>query len=769
MTGWTIRKQIKALGGLGLGIALVLSLISLLSAARLSTLFTDLSDSSKGVYFANQIVEDSIEILASGREYMLVPSEAAHDAVHAEAAEIRALLDDAAAAGIDAADFASSATILTKLEAIEAAFDEIIAVQERVDAANLRMDEAGLAGRQQLSSLMESSFENSDAGGAFYAGRAQERLMLARFYMKQFLLSGDGAHLEEAEQWYTAASTELARMDFLVFAEDRKAIAVTARTNLTDFWTASQDLAQDYSELSVHQTEFLTLGRQLQELVEEAADRLSETQTAVAASGVSQTNITIMVLGVTVALSIGTLILTSRGISGLIVSGLESAIGDMRALAGGHLDFDIARKDDDTELGEMARTLETFRQTAKESQRLAEEARAREIREAEQERARQKAESDARALQREERERERREIMSALADRLGGVATAASRGDFSKRVSGSFDDPDLDSVATAINQMMEKVERGVTDTARVLDGLSKGDLTARMTSGHEGIFAELETALATTCGTLSDMVGEILAQCEEIGRNTEEMRGQAGNLAKRAETQAAALEETSAAMEEMAATASSSAKTASDATEVSRRALTIVAEAGGVVSSAVEAMGDISSASDRIEEIVSVIDGIAFQTNLLALNASVEAARAGSAGKGFAVVATEVRALAQRSSEASKDIKELIEQSAAQVARGVGLVEKTGITLEDIVASVREMGDTMESLTSAAREQAVGAREVTGAVTQMDTITQQNAALADTSRASATQLNDKALALKALVERFTLDRDQMRTNRIAAE
>ncbi|WP_160762568.1 methyl-accepting chemotaxis protein [Kangsaoukella pontilimi] len=736
---------------------------------RLSTLFQDLNGSSRSVAHANTILEDAIETVAAGREYMLVPSEEAHDAVHAEVAEIRDLLALLREEGSGADVFGNIEELLSSLDAVEGTFDRVIAAQEQVESASARMDAAGLATRAQLSALMESSFENSDAGGAFYAGRAQERLLLARFYMKEFLLSGLEEDFEEAESWQKAATTELARLDFIIFAEDRKAMANEAKAKLAEFWAASLDVRAAHAARVADQNEFLALGEGVELLVERAADALTLEQTNVASAGVGQARTTMVLLGIAVAISIGTLIFFSRQISALIVSGLESAMGDMRSLAGGNLDLEIGRKDEETELGEMARTLETFRQTAKKSQRLAEEARAREVQEAEQERARQKSESEARAAQREARERERKEIMASLADRLGSVAMAASRGDFSKRVSGSFGDPDLDSVARAMNEMMEKVERGVTDTARVLDGLSKGDLTARMMGGHEGVFAKLEKTLGETCATLSEMVGEILDQCEEIGVNTEEMRNQAGNLAKRAETQAAALEETAAAMEEMAATASSSAETASDATNVSRRALSSVAEAGTVVSSAVEAMGDIRSASDRIEEIVSVIDGIAFQTNLLALNASVEAARAGSAGKGFAVVATEVRALAQRSSEASKDIKELIEQSAAQVARGVGLVEKTGVTLEDIVASVREMGDTMEGLTSAAREQAVGAREVTGAVTQMDTITQQNAALADTSRASASQLNDKALALKALVERFTLSKDQNSRAPIAAE
>jgi methyl-accepting chemotaxis protein len=232
------------------------------------------------------------------------------------------------------------------------------------------------------------------------------------------------------------------------------------------------------------------------------------------------------------------------------------------------------------------------------------------------------------------------------------------------------------------------------------------------------------------------------------------MTEQSMELARRAEQQAASLEETSAAMEEISATARSSAAGAATANGFATTATGRVDEAGRVVASAVSAMGDIRAASTRIGEIVSVIEGIAFQTNLLALNASVEAARAGSAGKGFAVVATEVRALAQRSSTASQDIKALIEESAAQVNRGVNLVEETGTTLKEIVEGVRKMAGSLGDLVTAGEEQAAGVQEVTTAISQLDVITQKNAALADRSRDLAGELKSKAEAMESLVSTF---------------
>lgn len=225
-------------------------------------------------------------------------------------------------------------------------------------------------------------------------------------------------------------------------------------------------------------------------------------------------------------------------------------------------------------------------------------------------------------------------------------------------------------------------------------------------------------------------------------------------------------------MEEISASARSSADGASNAAEFANAASQQVNEAEGVVASAIGAMSDIRSASDKIGEIVSVIDGIAFQTNLLALNASVEAARAGSAGKGFAVVATEVRALAQRSGEASKDIKELIEESATQVRRGVELVEQTGATLENIMGGVSQMASTMQELTATAREQATGVGEVTSAISQLDVITQKNAALSDETREAAAVMASQARDMQQIVARFRTKSEHRNTparGAIAAE
>ncbi|MGH6955246.1 MAG: methyl-accepting chemotaxis protein, partial [Caulobacteraceae bacterium] len=228
----------------------------------------------------------------------------------------------------------------------------------------------------------------------------------------------------------------------------------------------------------------------------------------------------------------------------------------------------------------------------------------------------------------------------------------------------------------------------------------------------------------------------------------------ADNLSKRTEQQAASLEETAAALDEITATVRKTAEGANHAREIVSTARADAEQSGEVVRRAVGAMSAIEQSAQQISQIIGVIDEIAFQTNLLALNAGVEAARAGDAGKGFAVVASEVRALAQRSADAAKEIKALISASTQQVGQGVDLVGQTGQSLERIVGQVAEITGVVSEIAASAQEQATGLQEVNTAVNQMDQVTQQNAAMVEQSTAASHSLSQEAGELARLVGRF---------------
>jgi len=294
----------------------------------------------------------------------------------------------------------------------------------------------------------------------------------------------------------------------------------------------------------------------------------------------------------------------------------------------------------------------------------------------------------------------------------------------------------------------------ISSLAAGLSALADGDLTFRITASFAPKTQKLKDDFNRTAEQLQETMATITGAIEGMRSGTGEISQAADDLSRRTEQQAASLEQTAAALDEITATVKTTADGAHRASEVTGLARVGAEKSGAVVREAVSAMAQIEKSSQQIGQIIGVIDEIAFQTNLLALNAGVEAARAGEAGKGFAVVASEVRALAQRSAEAAKEIKELISTSTQQVEQGVDLVGQTGSALEKIVAQVAEITGLVTEIAASAREQSTGLGEVNSAVNQMDQVTQQNAAMVEQSTAASHHLAQDADSLSKLVSRF---------------
>ncbi len=286
--------------------------------------------------------------------------------------------------------------------------------------------------------------------------------------------------------------------------------------------------------------------------------------------------------------------------------------------------------------------------------------------------------------------------------------------------------------------------------------LSDGDLTYRMRQAFPEEYLELQKEFNLTMDNMHEVMAFISANASGMFAGAGEITQAADDLSRRTEQQAASLEETAAALDEITATVKRTAEGANKASNVVATAKSDAEVSGQVVRSAVSAMSEIDKSATEITQIIGVIDEIAFQTNLLALNAGVEAARAGDAGKGFAVVASEVRALAQRSAEAAKEIKGLISTSSSQVKTGVDLVGKTGDALQRIMTQVAEISGLMTEIASSAQEQSTGLSQVNTAVNQMDQMTQQNAAMVEESTAASHALANEAKELSQLVARFRL-------------
>ncbi len=312
-------------------------------------------------------------------------------------------------------------------------------------------------------------------------------------------------------------------------------------------------------------------------------------------------------------------------------------------------------------------------------------------------------------------------------------------------------------LSESINEMVATIGNTMDDINVVMSALARGDLTRQIENHYQGAFGEVAESVNETVEKLSRIVGEIRSSAQEVSATAKEILDGNNRLSSRTENQASALEQTAASMEQITSTVKQNSDNAQLANQLAEDARETANKGGEVVSHAVKAMDEINQSSERIAEIIGVIDEIAFQTNLLALNASVEAARAGEQGRGFAVVATEVRNLAQRSATAAKEIKELIQDSVGKVDAGSKLVNQSGETLQEIVNGIQKVGDIVGEIAAASAEQTAGIEQVNAAVTSMDETTQQNAALAEQTSAASQSMVERSNNMAERLAFFTLD------------
>ncbi len=412
-----------------------------------------------------------------------------------------------------------------------------------------------------------------------------------------------------------------------------------------------------------------------------------------------------MVVGVLIAMAAGAALVIT------LKGPISQITGAMRRLAEGALDTQISGETRPDEIGDMARALSVFKGNALAKVSMEEQAAA----------ARRQAEAE-----RERNERERQQSLSEVEFAVETLATGLSR-------------------------------------------LSRGDLTFSIDTRFADHLDRLRHDFNQSVAGLRETLSEVRDISGAIHHNGEQMADAVSDLARRTEQQAAALEETAAAVDQISATVKTSSGRASEVRRIVQDAKRRADSSSGVVQNAVSAMTRIREASDRIANIVGVIDSIAFQTNLLALNAGVEAARAGEAGKGFAVVAQEVRELAQRSAQAAKEISGLIANSSSEVATGTRYVSETGDALMDIATQIVGIAEHVDLIATSSQEQTVSLDSVNGSVNELDHMTQQNAAMVEETNAATRQLAEEIRQLSALIQRFHLSGSEtgMRTARAA--
>ncbi|MDX8389269.1 MAG: methyl-accepting chemotaxis protein [Mariprofundaceae bacterium] len=334
------------------------------------------------------------------------------------------------------------------------------------------------------------------------------------------------------------------------------------------------------------------------------------------------------------------------------------------------------------------------------------------------------------------------------------MVTAAEAGDLTQRVTTEGKEGFFALLAGQMNSLVSIVEHVVDDTVSVFGALADGKLTVTIDRDYRGSFDELKTNANDSVSRLQELIGNVSEIAGDVSSGATEVADGSLSLSDRTQQQAAALEQTAASIEEMTSTVEHNTDNARQANELAANTRMQAEQGGVVVAKAINAMGDITSSSKKISDIIGVIDEIAFQTNLLALNAAVEAARAGDAGRGFAVVAGEVRTLAGRSADAAKEIKGLINASVSSVEGGSKLVTESGEALNGIVESVRKVSNVIAEIASASEEQSSGISQINQAITAMDSTTQQNAALVEETSAAGKQLDDRASELIEMVNAF---------------
>jgi methyl-accepting chemotaxis protein len=618
-------------------------------------------------------------------------------------AEAKALIEEfrAAQAKAEAVAFTPDAFPATKILITEAAPRNtamFVQISKMID------DEEKLPATAERKRLLKTM---ADVRGNLAAATAQLRM---------YLLAGEKSNKEEfARLWsnFEAARTALRGQMALLAPEQKEAFEAFSRAYqefapLPDKMFAIRDSAQWNVPVYLLTTEAAPRALRILDLLNgpKGADGtrsggiksnqqlLVAEESQAALSGMQFLRMaewTLMIVGMLIAALIT--FLTTRAIA-LPIRRLTAA---MRELASGNFDVvlpGLGRKD---EIGDIAGAVGEFKQKLEEKMRL-------------------DAEREQEIARREQATREERARQEAEAARM---------------------------VAKVVASLGEGLEK-----------LARGDLTYRLTEEFSADYEKVRTDFNSAVAQLQETVRNIAMSSAEISNAAAEIANSTTDLSQRTEEQAASLEQTSASMEQMAATVKKNAENAKHANQLTQEAQAVAARGGEVVTQAVAAMAAIEQSSQQISDIISVIDEIARQTNLLALNAAVEAARAGEAGRGFAVVASEVRTLAQRSSQAAKDITDLITNSAGQVQEGVNLVNKAGESLNEIVSAVREVAAIVAEIANASAEQASGIDQINKALSQMDEVTQQNSALVEENAATAKTLENQQSAMSEQIGFF---------------
>ena len=628
----------------------------------------------------------------------------------------------------------------SQFEGYRADFDKLVDLRHKHDKlVDEGMNPIGKLLREQLSQLMATSRDNKEFELSADLGFLMENLMLARLSAVKFVAEPNEKDLANISGMIVALGKVTDTLPERFHTPEMKRLAKEVDTNVDKYSAAFKEASEAVLAVNTLMNRDMSgKAKEFAKLAIATADSqhaaLGTTREEMEATISSASSMEMTIAAGAAILGLLFAWIVARSITGPVVS-MTSA---MTTLAAGNNNIQVPALSNKDEIGEMAKAVQVFKENAIEKVRMDEA-----------ERQRLEAERKAEEAQRA------RELV--IGQEIATLIDSVSKGDLSSRINLVGKDGFYKTMSEGINRLTDTVQGAIADIARVVGALAEGDLNQRITKDYQGAFDDLKGNINATSGKLAEIVGQIGDATEAISQASSEVSSGSADLAERTEQQASSLEETAASMEELGATVRTSAENAQLANTQATDARRAGEQGGTVATSAIEAMKSIAASSRKITDIIGVIDEIAFQTNLLALNAAVEAARAGDAGKGFAVVAQEVRVLAQRSAQASKEIKTLILDSDNQVQNGVEMVKKAGDSLAGIVGGVQQVATLISEMASAAAEQASALDEINSAVASMDEMTQKNAALVEETTAAAQSMSGQATDLRSLVSFFKID------------
>ncbi|TPP10292.1 methyl-accepting chemotaxis protein [Rhizobium glycinendophyticum] len=703
------------------------------------SMFGDYRSAAKQTNGASVVQTSMLQTRLNFRKYRAEPKVEAQQLVVKGLTQTKTDIDALIALTTDPAIKTQIESLTPLVDTYGKGFEQVVELQSQRDSLVENVfNVLGPEMSDELGAIAKRLKDGGDLASAAIIEDAKYAVANMRLGANKFLLKNEQASHDKAIEAAKAAVVSLQQAKQVVKSDDDRKAIDEVLGDYTDYEAALEKIDDViFARNDLIDNTMNPAGESLSGTLEQMKAEFKKTQDTLGPHIQST-----MENGVITGMALGAIgILLAGTIAFVIARGITRPIGAitqaMGALADNKLDTEIPGLDHRSEIGLMAKAVDIFKQNAIKIRQLA---------------------AQEAALQ---------EKNADLQSNIATVVNAAVAGDFSRRITKRYDNPDLDAFATNVNTLVESVDKGIAETGRVISALSQGDLTESMEGQYQGVFAELQSNVNETMTSLRRLMEEVRQSSDAINGGADEIRDASNDLSKRTETQAASLEETSSALEEITVAVKTSTERAQESSRMVADARQFAERSSGVVEDATAAMSRIEQASNEITQIINVIDEIAFQTNLLALNAGVEAARAGEAGKGFAVVAQEVRELAQRSATAAKDIKALINKSGEEVQTGVRLVTTTGDALREIQTRVIGIASQVTSIATAAQEQSTGLHEINTAVNQMDQMTQQNAAMVEEAAASTNRLADETAHLKALISRFKVHKAGMATRRAA--